>query len=63
MKKAANLPADRNKVLNIDPRDTATNQEAVPLTWFAGTRLLPLLWIMEPTHQFTRPAPGQSPKK
>ena len=63
MKKGANLPASQNKVLNIDPRDTSTNQEGIPVTWFAGTRMVALQWIMEPVNQFTRPAPDSRGKK
>jgi hypothetical protein len=63
MKKGANLPTGQNKYLNIDPRDGATNQEAVPVTWYAGTRMVALQWIMEPVNQLTRPAPDSRGKK
>ncbi len=63
MKTNSNRPKDPSPLLNIDPRDAVTNAEANPIPWFAGTRLLTLQWLMEPVHQFTRPAPDQRIKK
>lgn len=60
MKTGANLPQEPSPLLNLDPREVVTNAEAVPVPWFAGTRLLALQWLMEPIHQFTQPAPSES---
>lgn len=63
MGKNHNLPKDPSRLLGIDPRSAATQQEAVPIPAFAGTRMLPLLWIMPPTGEFTRKAPDSTGKK
>ncbi len=63
MKTGSNLPRDTSPLLNLDPREAVTNAEAIPVPWFAGTRILALQWLMEPVHQFTRPAPDQRVKK
>lgn len=61
--KGSNLPADDTKLANLDPTDSVTNEEAVPVTLFAGTRLVALQWIMEPVNQFTKDAPDAASKK
>lgn len=63
MKTGSNLPRDTSPLLNLDPREAVTNAEAIPVPWFAGTRILALQWLMEPVRQFTRPAPDQRVKK
>jgi hypothetical protein len=63
MKKIRPPRGDLRQLLNIDPRDAASNQEAVPSPYVAGTRLLALQWIMDPVDQFTAPSPDDNFKK
>ncbi len=61
MNKTPNSAADQ-KVANLDPTDVVTNQQSVPSTWWCGTRLIPLAWIMPVVNRFTQPAPGGGKK-
>lgn len=63
MKKLTPVESDIKQALDVNPRDLTSNQEAVPVPWFAGQRAIPLSWIMEPVGQFTAPTPGQNLKK
>jgi hypothetical protein len=63
MKKVTPPASDLKQLLNVDPRDAVTNQEAVPVPYFAGTRALPLQWVMDPVNQFTEPSPDDRYKK
>lgn len=63
MKKGQNLPTDWSRLLNVDPRDVSSNQEAIPVPYFAGTRLLTVNWIMEPVDEYSVPDPNNQTKK
>ena len=61
MNKSPNSAQDQ-KVGNLDPNDVVSNQQAVPSTWWCGTRLVPLAWIMDVTDRYTQPAPDGGKK-
>ena len=37
-------PAPPTKIGNVDAQKAATNQQAIPLPYFAGRRWLPVIW-------------------
>jgi len=50
-------------LMNVTEEESATNQEAVVLPWFAGEGKFALKWISPPYEQFTRLVPQERPSK
>ena len=62
-KAPTNTAGDPSLTFGLDPRDTTTAEESIPVPYLAGEGLLTMQWIMEPDSQFTRPTPQGSGKK
>lgn len=63
MKGSGNLPDASPDLGNVDETELATNQQAVPVPFFAGEASFALQWLCEPFNQFTVEAPAERPSK
>lgn len=63
MNKAANTPRNNPEVAGLGEENTATNEETIPCTYFAGARRLKLLWIMDPVDRVTKKSKNSTPAK
>jgi hypothetical protein len=59
---SAKTPIEPKKLANISGYDTSSNQEAIPVTFFAGVAKIPLTWIT-PFYNLTSKTVEQEGKK